>query len=234
MFDYPYLFTSLVLFIVSMTGYWFLSKHRRTLLISGLFSAPCSLTTFYFVPDYWHPVRLFDFTLGIEDMLFSFSTGMMAWSIITIRHRKIVSETTCFRVLWRYCKVLLLGLAMILLARQIPTTVMNQALIGIIIIGVILSWNRWHVLPSAILTGVMFAIFYTLFLAIIFFIFPGFSAQWNHPNLFGFSMLNIPIEECLWAFIFGTCWVIAMVFVLNTKFSVPKDIRQAMPIDQGL
>jgi len=73
LFDYPYLVASLVLLMISMTGYWVFPKRRRALLLSGLLSIPCSLTTFYFVPEYWQPVRLFDFPLGVEDIFFSFS-----------------------------------------------------------------------------------------------------------------------------------------------------------------
>ncbi len=212
-----YLVTSLVLLTVSMTGCGVFPKHRKALLISGLLSMPCSLTTFYFVPEYWQPVRLLNSPLGIEDIFFSFSTGMMVWFLMGVRHGNAISETGWSKVLPRYFKVLALGIAMIFLMRQIPIMVMSQALIGIIIIGVILSWNRWRALPAALLTGVMFSFFYTLFLAMMFVIFPDFSIQWTHSNLLGFSILGIPVEESLWAFIFGVCWVIVMVFVFKFK-----------------
>lgn len=227
-FDYPYLVISLALLTISMTGYWVFPKRRRALLLSGLLSIPFSLTTFYFVPEYWQPVRLFDFPLGIEDIFFSFSTGMMAWLLMEIRHGNAISETGWSKVLTRYLKVLSLGIAMIFLMRQIPIMVMNQALIGIIIIGVILSWNRWRALPAALLTGAVFSLFYTLFLAVSFVIFPDFSIQWTHSNLFGFSILGIPVEESLWAFIFCVCWVIVMVFVFNTKISVLSGLKRTV------
>ncbi len=118
-----------------MTGYWVFPKRRRALLLSGLLSMPSSLTTFYFVPEYWQPVRLFDFPLGIEDIFFSFSTGMMVWFLMEVRYGNAISETGWSRVLPRYFKVLALGIAMIFFMRQIPIMVMNQALIGIIITG---------------------------------------------------------------------------------------------------
>ncbi len=227
-FDYPYLVTSLVLLMISMTGYWVFPKRRRALLLSGLLSIPCSLTTFYFVPEYWQPVRLFDFPLGIEDIFFSFSTGMMVWFIMDVRHGNAILETRWSRVLPRYFKVLPLGIVMIFLMRQIPIMVMNQALIGIIIIGVILSWNRWKALPAALFTGAVFSLFYTLFLAMMFANFLDFSIQWTHSNLFGFSILGIPVEESLWAFIFGACWAIVMVFVFNTKIPISSDLKRTV------
>jgi hypothetical protein len=229
LFDYPYLVTSLVLLTIAMTGYCVLRTRRRTLFVSGLLSMPCSLTTFYFVPEYWQPVRLFDFLLGIEDIFFSFSTGMLVWFLMEVRPGDAVSETGWSRVLPRYFKVLSLGLATILLMQQIPIMVMNQALVGIIIIGLILSWNRWRALPSALLTGVAFSSFYTLLLAFMFANFPKFSIQWTHSNLFGLSVLGIPVEESIWAFIFGVCWVIVMVFVFNTKIPVSSDQETNFP-----
>jgi len=228
-FDYPYLVASLVLLTISMTGYWVFPDRRGALFLSGLLSMPSSLTTFYFVPEYWQPIRLFDFPLGIEDIFFSFSTGMIAWFLMEVRHGNAISETGWSSVLPRYFKVLALGIAMIFLMRKIPIMVMNQALIGITIIGVILSWNRWRTLPAAMLAGTAFSIFYTLFMAMIFVIFPDFSIQWTHSNLFGFSILGIPVEESLWAFIFGVCWVIVMVFVFNTKISVSSDRKYNFP-----
>jgi len=229
LFDYPYLVTSLVLLTIAMTGYCVFRTHHRALFMSGLLSIPCSLTTFYFVPEYWQPVRLFDFPLGIEDIFFSFSTGMMAWFVMEVRPGDVVSETGWSRVLPRYFKVLALGIAMILFMQQIPIMVMNQALVGITIIGVILSWNRWRALPAALLTGVAFSSFYTLLLALMFANFPGFSIQWTHSNLFGLSVLGIPVEESIWAFIFGVCWVIVMVFVFNTKIPVSSDQEPNFP-----
>ena len=229
LFDYPYLVTSLVLLTIAMTGYCVFRKHRRALFMSGLFSMPCSLTTFYFVPEYWQPVRLFDFLLGIEDIFFSFSSGMLAWFLMVVRPGEVVSETGWSKVLPRYFKVLVLGIATTLLMQQIPIMVMNQALVGIIIIGLILSWNRWRALPSALLTGVVFSLFYTLLLAFMFANFPEFSIQWTHSNLFGLSVMGIPVEESIWACIFGVCWVIVMVFVFNTEIPVSYDQEANFP-----
>ncbi|MDZ7697880.1 MAG: hypothetical protein U5R49_13465 [Deltaproteobacteria bacterium] len=125
----------MILLTVAMTGLGFMKAHRKPLLLSGLLSAPCSLTTFYFVPEYWRPVRLFDLPIGIEDTLFSFSTGIIAWFLVGIFYNGSTLETGLKPVLKRYCVLGGIGIMVLLVHRQLPVKVMTQAMIGIFVVG---------------------------------------------------------------------------------------------------
>jgi hypothetical protein len=215
LFEYPYLVGSLVLLTISTTGLICCPRQRKTILLSGLLSIPGSLTTFLFVPEYWDPVRLFDAVLGIEDILFSFSTGMIAWTISSVFIRESLVPTAGRRMILRYAKVLGMGMVFIALMQLTTIVVMSQALIGIVCISAWLSWNRFRLLPAALKTGAAFALFYTGFLSFTLSKFPGLFSQWTHANLYGIVIIGIPIEEILWSFIFGTCWIMTMGYLLD-------------------
>jgi hypothetical protein len=224
-FEYPYAVTSGILSFIA-AGLLLLKKdQRRPLILSGLLSLPCSLTTFYFVPEYWQPVRLFGFTLGIEDTLFSFSTGTIAWFPAAMVYSPKLPDTALTSVLPRYLWIAVVATAVMLITRSLSLPVMLQAIIGISVMGLLLALRKPRSLPIALFTGICFALSYTLLLAALFILFPGFFTQWTHANLSGTLILGVPVEEIVWAFFFGSCWVIAM----NNVFNVPaeRDVKQA-------
>lgn len=192
-------------------------KQRKTIIVSGLLSIPCSLTTFLFVPEYWDPVRLLNAPLGIEDILFSFSTGMMAWTIGSLFIRKPLAPTMGMPLMIRYAKVAGMGMAVIALLQLTAIMVMTQALVGIVCIGAFLSWHRFRLLPAALATGTVFAFFYTGFLAAMLAKFPGLLSQWTHTNLYGIFVAGVPVEEIVWSFIFGICWIMTMAYLLDLE-----------------
>lgn len=216
-FEYPYLMTSLGLLGISVVGFFILPGQSKSILVSGLLSAPCSLATFLYVPEYWDPVRLFGFSLGIEDVLFSFSTGMIAWTISLLFIGDGAGRIHWPAVVFRYLKVLGLGILMIFVMQKTEMMVMTQALVGISTIGAILSYRRLHFLPAAFWTGIVFCFFYTVVAAFVFMIFPGLQNQWTQANLCGIFILDVPLEEILWAFVFGTCWTITMAYITKPK-----------------
>ena len=74
---YPYLLSSMALFCVAGGLLALSPRCRNRALLSGLMSMPTSLMSFVFVPEYWQPTRLFGSELGVEDLLFSFATGVV-------------------------------------------------------------------------------------------------------------------------------------------------------------
>jgi len=215
--EYFYLMMSLALLAISLVGLFLCRTHRKIILISGLLSMPCSLSTFLFVPEYWDPVRLFDLQLGIEDIFFSFSTGIIAVMISLRFNQNLTANAEWAKMAGRILRVMGAGIFLIFLMQQTEIMVMLQALIGIAIIGVILVWNRWRLLSTALKTGAVFSCFYTGVLAITFIAFPAFHDQWTHSNLSGISLVGIPLEETLWAFSFGSCWIITIGFFIDLR-----------------
>ena len=225
--EYPYLVGSLVLLTLSVMGLICRPKQRKTILASGLLSLPGCLTTFLFVPAYWNPVRLFNASLGIEDILFSFSTGMIAWTIGSLLIRKPLVPTMGMRMLVRYAKVVAMGAALVALMQMTTISIMTQALIGIVCIGVFLLWNRFWVLPAALWTGLVFALLYTGFMAVMLLPFPDLLSQWTHAELYGIYVIGIPLEEILWSLVYGACWVITIAYLFDfDPASESKDIQR--------
>jgi hypothetical protein len=215
--NYPYLVLSIVLMGIAAGVYLCFPRYRKALLISGGVSMPCCLTTYFFVPEYWQPVRVFDFSLGIEDLMFSFSTGIIALYVLALRYPGISISTSLKAVSLRYLKICLFGIAVTAVMLQTQMMVMHQALLGIFIIAAVLgSLKRWIIAP-AMLSGVFFTLFYGLILMSEFFFFPAFHQQWTAENLSGLTLAHVPVEELYWAFAFGGCWVIVMAFLLDLR-----------------
>ncbi len=217
MTEYPYMIACLLLLAVSCGLWWLYPQHRKPMCISGLLSMPSSMTTFFFVPEYWRPVRLFSLTLGVEDILFSFATGAIAWVVALYGKDRIKLVLSPATVLKRYCRILFLGIPVLLMMRQVPLNVMTQAFLGICVVGVILHFNRRFVLPYAVKTAVVFCAFHSMLLAGIIYTFPEFISQWNHTDLSGILIIGIPVEESLWALFYGGCWTYVMMFIFSAE-----------------
>lgn len=190
-------------------------RYRKALVISGVLSMPCCLTTYYFVPEYWQPVRAFDLSLGIEDLMFSFSTGIIALFVPARRYPKITFAVRFKTLAFRYLVVCLCGCAVTAVLLQTPMMVMHQALLGIFLVAIVFGGLKRRVIPTALLSGVVFGVFYLLVLISAFLFFPAFHQQWTLENLSGITLAGVPVEELYWAFAFGGCWVIVMAYVMD-------------------
>ena len=165
---YPYLILSVFLFVMAMVGYAIFANHRKPMFVSGMLSLPCCATTVFFVPEYWNPKRLFNPLLGLEDILFSFSTGIIAWIFVAARFRDASVDIDIQPVLKRCLKMIVLGSTVAWLTLQLPLMVMNQAFIGIFIVGCFLCLRQSRMVGTALLSGVFFAVFYSLVLLLFF------------------------------------------------------------------
>ncbi len=224
--DYPYFVSSILLLLLLAGLMLFFAQLVKTSLVAGLLSIPLSFSTVLFVPEYWDPVRLFDYWVGIEDLLFSFATGGIVWILAVLVSHSRTNQIAWEQVAWRYLIVVALGLSAKTIMQEIGGPIMNQAIGGMLVTCLVLSWKNWRVLRPALRSGILFMMGYTLLLSVLFWLFPGFDAQWTIENLSGLSVFNVYLEEILWAFGFGVSWTIVMFFVFGIEVNAVRETYQ--------
>jgi hypothetical protein len=67
---------------VCLAGLWRAPHHRTPALVSAALCAPSAGFALLFVPAYWHPKLIVAIPVGVEDVLFSFANGGLAWLMI--------------------------------------------------------------------------------------------------------------------------------------------------------
>ena len=79
----PYLVMSLLLLLLCAAGLVVFRKQRRSIVLASLLSMPFCIYETVFIPEYWSPAQLGGRLIGLADVLFSFSTGGIAWICAT-------------------------------------------------------------------------------------------------------------------------------------------------------
>jgi hypothetical protein len=63
-----------------------------------------------------------------------------------------------------------------------------------------------------------FTSMYTIIFFITITLWPEFIGQWNTENLWGISVIGIPLEEIVWAAAYGGVWPTMMAYVFDIKW----------------
>lgn len=217
---YPYLVASLCYFAFFVLVLLCIRSQRRMMLLSGLLSAPFACCSVLFIPEYWNPVRVVDFFFrtGPEDIIFSFTSGGMAWLLAAWAVRKkLTIHLRTGILLRRYAAYSASFMAVGLVLQQAGAGIMTATILSILICSLLLLYLRpglWF-LPLAGLVG--FTTLYLVYVAIILGACPEFLLQWNMENLSGVSLLGIPVEEILWASSFGFCWPLFIAHICDAR-----------------
>jgi hypothetical protein len=217
--QYPYLAGSLCLLGLFAAGFLIFKDQRKPMLLSGALSAPFAFASVMFVPDYWNPVRIVEFGAGIEDLVFSFSTGGIAWLLAVWPFRsKVAVHLDPRRIARGYVTVCLAGTATTALSWRLGLSPMGATLVGVFSVGLALLLVRTERLPIFLSGMVGFAVLYGIWIAVLALIWPHFLTHWSHENLMGIHVgVGIPLEELIWAMGFGGVWPLFMSFVFGCK-----------------
>ncbi len=216
--SYPYLIGSLVLLITCLAGITLFSREKQKILISALLAAPAASVAVFFVPQYWEPIRITKFPVGIEDVIFSFATGGIVWMIVSLSVGRNFSYNMALGIaVKRYLTLAIIGGSLIyILERSTNWSVMFKALSGILFIGLLLMvrfrFKAWRIAAAG---SLLFTLYYFIFTGITLKLFPNMILYWNKDFLWGISILQVPLEEIVWALAFGAVWPITMAYVFN-------------------
>lgn len=216
-YDYAYLLTSLLLFLVWLVFYFKNPKSRRKILLVSVFTAPLGLTEPLFVPAYWLPFTLFDLArrtrFDLESLLFSFAVGgicAVLYESFWGQSRKEISVHDIHSSRHRFHRLALLspffwfGLLYLFTSfNPIYSTIIAMT------IGVVATWFCRPDLLKAMLIGsfLFLVLYFVVFLVGFVWLFPGYvETVWNLPAISGILILGVPIEELLFAASLGAMW----------------------------
>jgi hypothetical protein len=219
---YSYLFLSLSLLVIALLALAVCPRPlKAAVLLSGLFSVPSALASVGFVPSYWDPIRVAELWIGPEDALFSFSTGIIAFSMALWPIHKRVRiafqpRSIFFRFVACYASGTVLDNFFLYVLHLGP---MQSALLTIAAISLALAIICKPMIILSIYGAVAFTCFYTLCMKGIFSLFPGFLDQWNLPALCGVLALGVPLEEIAWSIACGAAWPMITGFILDLRIA---------------
>jgi hypothetical protein len=215
---YPYMATSLVM--LGCAALLLISRPatRGAALLSGLLSMPFALFSFEFVGVYWHPRTVAYWrATSPEDLLFSFSTGVIVWSLATWLGSPIpILAIDTKRLVQRYLALSALGIGTGYFFKFFhPIGVMNSAMVGIGLVGLVVAASRRDAWRLALGGLVGFGAFYIGLGALISVLWPSFVGQWQSGEMLRFSVLGLPGYELVWALAYGAVWPLFMAYCFD-------------------
>jgi hypothetical protein len=225
---YLYLYSSIILLFFWFFIYLKLIKNRKEILFVSIVSLVGAFLEPLFLYEYWTPKVLFDLNLkiglDIESFIFSFACGGIAVGLYKFF---LNSKYIIIKVNKNSCKYYINRLGIFL-----PVVLMVGLYYGfgidfIYVVFLALSVQfifvmlvRFDLIKVMIYGGISFLIFYTIFFKIVIILFPDFLVSWSLEKLSGIFIVGLPIEELVWAFLFGTFAAIfyKYIFYLEERF----------------
>lgn len=213
--DYAWLIWSSAFLIPWAVLFVAFPRYRKVMWWASLFTAPFGLTEPLFVPEYWDPPSLFDLAqrtgFDIESLIFCFAiggVGAVLYNVLTGRHDVPVSHEEKHDARHRYHRWILLSpfLAFPVLY-LFPWNAIYPGIFSMVLGAIATAWCRPDLKRATLWGGLIFLIYYGLFLAGLEVTAPGYIERvWNLDVLSGWTVLGFPLEELLFATAFGMYW----------------------------
>ena len=167
-------------------------------------------------------------TLGIEDALFCFLAGGMAWlEAVWPFRRDPCWDSTYYLSSLRYlgCTGFLVGAFLLFYHSGISPM---GSMIGayVLLIGLILTLQK-ELWPLTVAAGLQGFVFYFFFLHVLFAIAPDFSESWKGTTIWHFRIWGIPLGEIAWAAFFTGSWPTLVAYSHRVTLSCRVPLKSA-------
>jgi len=219
--SHPYLFATLPLLAAVILLPWLAPNrdYRRAAVFSGLACLPGFLAEITYT-EYWRPVLLGGMRCGVEDLLFSYSTGVLAWLTASLW-----SLEGCAVGIRSYRIALLRSLPWVLATAaadvglwfagldRLTAGLLSSAGLLLFLLG-----RRASLWRLALAGLVSFTLVYLLIVKLDFAVWPNFVSYWNADGLWGSLVFGIPRGEVAWAAVFGAVWPVVIASALDIRF----------------
>jgi len=204
---YSYLGYSLIFLLVWGIFYILRPDLRHKMLLFSLIITPMGpLSEIWFLKDYWRRPTITGSPISIEDAIFAFAIGGIAYAIY-----KVVFNVTAVqskdqpRPVWMVIAFFVITFIPLLLFTDLlgVNSIFSSAFSLFLI--AILTWNlRPDLLKPSIASGIMVVVLFFLVYKAMQVIFPGAIEYWCMGcNPLGLRLSGINIEELLWDFTWG-------------------------------
>ncbi len=195
--------------------YIFSPKNRKAMLWASWFTTPFGLTEPIFVPEYWSPPSLFDLALttgfDIESLIFCFAiggVGSVLYNSLTGHKLSEVHEHERQQPLHRHhYKALSAPFIAFPLLYFFPWNPIYPSILAMLVGAIANTLCRPDLKRKSLIGGVLFLGIYVIYLVGLELSAPGYIERvWNLDALSGISIGFAPIEELLFAIMFGIYW----------------------------
>lgn len=165
--------------------------------------------TWRYVPDYWNPNTLFNFSritggLSIEDFLFMFFLGGVVAISYEILFRKKKIRLSGNK---HFLSIIIFFISYIIIAFLFTFNPIYNLIISSFIGFLAIILQRPDLLKHALYNGLIFLFVYFFGFLIFNLMFPNaLISYWNLNALIGVMVFNVPIEELFYAISFGLMW----------------------------
>lgn len=221
---HSYFVASALMTVSGLVVAFLLVRTRFFLLMAGVLAAPAGLADALFVPEYWSPEHLLSKNFSIEGLLFSFGNGVLIAALPTLVWPNLRPDRPdpLWSPLVRCAGPMIPGFLVFLLLWQHglgTLMIMHAAFAGFAVIFVILGAFGWLSGRIILAGGLGFLTIYMLQVVLWTWLDPAVIAFWSADTyVFTLSVPPyLPIEELIWAFLYGALWASLMLF----SFKVP-------------
>jgi hypothetical protein len=218
---YSYLGYSLIFLLLWIVFYILRPDLRRRMLIFSLIIMPMGpLSELWFLRDYWRRPTMTGYMISIEDAIFSFAIGGIAYSIYKVFfNMSVVAGHEQQRRGWLVIAFLItIILPLLLLTDLLGINSIFSSTFSLFLIAVLTWILRPDLLKPSIISGILVVILFFLVYKGMQVIFPSAIEYWCmgcNPTDLRISGINI--EELLWDFSWGLAGSIMVEAVTGEK-----------------
>ncbi|MEK6933744.1 MAG: lycopene cyclase domain-containing protein [Nanoarchaeota archaeon] len=210
-----WLIFSLILFVIWIIIFIFSGSKKEMLIVSAL-TMPFGLTEPLFVPKYWNPPSLFNLTTNtgfdIESLIFSFAIGgigSVIYETIFKSSHKQMNSTERHHKRHKYHLLSLFSPIIVFIPffLFIDINPIYSASLAMLVGGIASMFCRSDLKRKILYGGILFLVLYFLFFIFFNNLYPyAVEIFWDLSALSGILILNVPLEELIFAFTFGMMW----------------------------
>lgn len=219
-----YLFSQIISLSLYSAGLAVLFSYRKSILIASIITAPQAFYALFLVPEYWNPPRIMILGVGLEDFLFSFISGGLIWmAVILVMKRNMKFQTTFLPLLRRFFYCLLFGLFFFVILFLAGVKGIWNPFVTMLAWSIFILLYRPGYLRIFLTVSVLSLLIYGVLLKLVFLLWPAVPTMWVSENLSGWFLMEIPVEELIFAFLYGGAYSMALAFFFNLQVPSKKN-----------
>jgi hypothetical protein len=200
----------LVLFALSTGSRW-------TVVAAGLVLVPFAPLATLHNGAYWRPDRLQSFTFGIEDTIYLFLSGSVAWAFAALFSKTLprVEAVRWRRSVRRLAVLIVAGIGMLALASAIMTDVFAASVSILALLVVTLSVIRPARIEAASAAALGYTTYHLANLLVGFALWPHFRSAWPANAFWSAPVATLPLGEMVFSPLVAAAHVMALAWILE-------------------
>ena len=217
--QYPYLWATILATAILLAVALVFLESKRVAIFSGVLHAPAGLFGFT-LTDYYKPQKLGGFSVGIEDVMFGFASGLAVWLLATPWPfaRSLRFELDAKFVHPRVVLFAVLASLTYLGLWAVGDNSLTALLATLGLLGGFVLVRRRELWPLAIPAAITYPVLHGLATAFAFAAWPGLSIDWTAEHFWGSRLLlQTPLGEVAWAAAFGASWPLVVAYLLDAR-----------------